>query len=219
MPFDIISNDEQLSLELSETYQHNQVDIQVLNQTLNIKGFNKSSIFDYYETINQSRDICIFSCCVDLSQFKGSFNKIEFQQCECIGEFMEHCQVKAILLKDVSIQVWQIINLQYYNLSCQINQNNSFDYQNCNILTSTLKELSINNQLVNLSQMKGNWETVKFFKCDFAGYFFDDFRAENILVTLSENNQFNTYNIYLFQYAEICKYMQAISQPSYKVLI
>ncbi|CAL6081321.1 Hypothetical_protein [Hexamita inflata] len=200
MPFIIQHNSDYLELMFTEEQQH-EIDLNLLQSSytqININGRNKSN-FTQKNVLCKSPHVVIIDCQIDLSQLTGDFKYVSLEQCECIGEFTSQCKIGTLTIFDVTIQVKQMLKLDVNYFFCYIEQNNSFDYHNCNQLKCKyLRELNISNQTVHLSSLRGHWDDLTFINCEFIDTF-EDFHVENVYVTVSQqhskNNLLHLFNI------------------------
>ncbi|CAL5997691.1 Hypothetical_protein [Hexamita inflata] len=201
MPFVIQHDGDYLELMYTDEGQE-EIDSNQLQSSytqININGLHKSS-FTQKGIICKTQHIVIIDCLIDLSQLIGDFTYVSLEQCKCSGEFTSQCKIGTLTIFDATLQVKQMLKLNQHYFFCYIEQNNSFDYHNCNQLKCQyLRELNISNQTVHLSSLRGKWDDLTFTNCEFIDYTFQDFQVENVYVTVTqqhnENNQLHLFNI------------------------
>ncbi|CAL6005146.1 Hypothetical_protein [Hexamita inflata] len=173
--------------ELKDAYEH-----------ISITGTNMCSLQDQIEIYNlftRAESVGITDCLVDLNKIKGEIKYLCINQCTCIGKFSKKAIIQQLTIQNSNIKVSQMIEQQIQSLNVSIEQDCTFDYKNCNQFQFQLKNLSIINQLIELNNWKGDWESLYLNKCEYIGNISKDSLSVNQLdICLNEHQNLRQFD-------------------------
>ncbi|CAL5997693.1 Hypothetical_protein [Hexamita inflata] len=189
MPFVIQNNNNRMELQYCDDEQQN-IDIGALQSSytqIHVYGFDNQ--FPHYDILSKSQHIEMNDCGVDLNELRGEYSYLSLEQCKCSGEFTSQCKIGTLIVFDTTLLVQQMLSAEFNDIYCYIEQNNSFDYHNCNQLKCQhLRELNINNQVVKSSCFRGQWSDLTLTNCEFIDYTFEDFQVDNASIMVTQQN-------------------------------
>ncbi|CAL6069629.1 Hypothetical_protein [Hexamita inflata] len=151
------------------------------NTKLEIKGQP-----NYFAVFNQFQLICVQNvvlknCQLNLSQIQGEFKWLHIVECKCTNEFGK-CKINNFKAENTNLSINQIAKMDISS-SLDINATETPEYQIdywnlCKLNASTIN-ISINECKIDFSMLSGNFQHVRFYKCDISGVS-ENFKAQTV---------------------------------------
>ncbi|CAL6036830.1 Hypothetical_protein [Hexamita inflata] len=194
MPFVIVTNNSQLQIRWSDELSDQKIEMsQIQNQYnyIGIQGTNRQQL-EIYDILNRTQALEITNCTVDVSKVIGNMEIICMNNCICQNNFTIQCSTQRLNIIDTFVQCQQLLDLKIVSLTVQVSSTLQFDFQNCRNLNCSFNSLTFIDLNVDLKQLNGTWNTLRFKNCNLSGQADNNqYRVTTVEVSITEQNQLN----------------------------